>query len=122
MRSFVTGSHAYGLPTEKSDIDLVVWVSPVDLHRLQRMADNKGEGGITEGASDGGPEADSLRFGKLNLIAVTWKKAFQAWLEGTEELMNRHIQEQRDIPRDEAIKLFKKLRKKLNKALEKKTS
>lgn len=67
--------------------------------------------GLKIGPSDGGPEADSLRFGKLNLIAVTWRKAFEAWFDGTMELMSRANKEGRPISREEAVQLFKKLRK-----------
>lgn len=121
MRSFVTGSRKYGKPNEKSDIDLVVWVSPTDLHLLQAMADKENgiqestKIGVKETSSDGGPEADSLRFGKLNLIAVTWKDAFEAWKKGTEELIERSFKKGRSIERYEAIQLFKKLRKELAK-------
>ena len=95
MRSFITGSRAYGLPREDSDIDLVVWVSPVDLHALRAMAEKEkgwqehSKNGLKEAPSNGGPEADSLRFGNLNLIAVTWKDAFKAWQKGTERLIAR---------------------------------
>ena len=118
-RSFVTGSHKYGTPTAKSDIDLVVLVSPADLLKLQAMADKEPglvhehtKGGLKEEQSDGGPQSDTLRFGKLNLIAVTWDKAFEAWEEGTNELFQRMVREG-PIQRDDAIKLFKSLRAKL---------
>lgn len=122
LRSFVTGSQAYGTPTEDSDVDLMVWVTSSDLNRLRGMADKKKPTkdftGEESQGSDGGPEADSLRFGKLNLIAVTWKEAFLAWQRGTEELIARRNGGERSISRDEAIELFRELRKKLTKGKE----
>ncbi len=59
MRSFVTGSRAYGTPNKNSD---------------------PGTTGRDEGLSA------SIRFGVLNVIATTCPIAFAVWQKGTEEL------------------------------------
>lgn len=114
-RAFVTGSRKYGTPKADSDIDLVVLVSPADLLLLQKEADIECKPHIPRGNSDGGPMSDSLRFGKLNLIAVTWNQAFEAWKKGTEELLARTQERMAPIEREEAVALFKSLREKLAK-------
>ncbi len=56
MNAFITGSHAYGEPTEKSDIDLVVLVGEDDQSILAESDDNEGIG--------------SIHYSRLNLILV----------------------------------------------------
>jgi hypothetical protein len=112
MRSFLTGSHIYGKPTKKSDIDLVVLVSLEDLKLLKKHADlviaKHDEG---KGSSVPQPKSASLRFGKLNLLALTDEAAFACWKLGTEKLeMKMHEGKVKTpIKRDEAVKLFKKM-------------
>lgn len=111
MKSFVTGSQAYGAVTNKSDVDLVVFVTKSELEILKKMCDSDDRDRIKGKDSDAGPQfrggpAASLRFGKLNLLAVTDPIAYAVWLEGTEEL-KKHS----PVPRDAAIIFFDRMRR-----------
>ena len=100
MRSFVTGSHAYGTPRPDSDIDLVVLVSPEDMSRLVKMDPDSN-------ADRYGVMCSSyLRYGNLNLLAVDNEIDFAVWLVGTQELIAR-----KPVTRDEAVEVFKRLQK-----------
>lgn len=65
---FLTGSHAYGTPSEDSDIDMVVWAEDAQLRAL------------LEGC--GYP----IRFGKLNIIICDNETDWLIWQKGTEAL------------------------------------
>lgn len=67
MKAFLTGSVVYGIPSEKSDIDLVVLT---DEHTKNVLA------------CDGFP----IRFGCLNLILLTDEEQWAIWKKGTEDL------------------------------------
>lgn len=54
MKAFITGSHAYGTPTEYSDVDLGIAVSKEDYALLWKLKDKNRKG---------------LRFGPLNIVA-----------------------------------------------------
>ena len=104
--AFLTGSRAYGTPREDSDIDLVVLVDEMELIHLMHLAE------LVEScecpASDAGPDAASIRFGKLNLIAVTTEHHWEIWRNGTIDLIAR-----KPVTRDEAVEHFHKLRKEM---------
>lgn len=68
----ITGSHAYGTPDDKSDLDLVVLVD----HRTERILNKHSE-------SQG-----TIRFGKLNVITVTNPTDYAYWLLAT-KIMQR---------------------------------
>ena len=107
MRSFVTGSFAYGKPGPKSDVDLVVLVSTKDIEHLQLMAD---EGGFNNTGYN--PEdARCFRFGKLNLLCCVNEKHFELWRKGTIELKRKVKRAGYPISREDAITFLKKLRK-----------
>jgi hypothetical protein len=100
MNAFLTGSHVYGTPHEKSDIDLVVMMTPDQLRRfVELIQDGEGDGDIRY---DGVEAGACVRFGKLNLIVVTSKFDYQAWQTGTGELALR-----KPVTRDEACATFK---------------
>jgi hypothetical protein len=88
MKSFITGSHAYGTPTENSDVDLAIFCSEEDADFLWK-------------ASEDGP---SVRFGKMNLIIFTNERAYDRWKECTNNLISR-----RPVTRDEAIAEFQRV-------------
>lgn len=106
----LTGSQAYGLPTEKSDIDVAVMLSKEDADALVRLAGGAG----VETHDDG---SFSLHFGRLNLIVCfeekyfdIWRaKYFDIWRAGTVELKARS-----PVTRAEAVAvlspMFEKLR------------
>lgn len=100
---FLTGSHAYGKPHVKSDTDLVVLLDEETLEVLQDQADpdSQNNGGYAK------EDACCLRFGKLNLLCCLNKKHFDAWREGTEELVARQ-----PVSRAEAIAFLSALRHK----------
>lgn len=67
MKSFITGSHAYGQPTSESDIDLVIYVDNNTKDRLITLSDNG---------------KMPCRFGTLNLIFATTEEEYATWLLG----------------------------------------
>lgn len=85
--AFITGSYAYGTPTESSDLDLAVLVNGEDSQLLWSRG------------SDG---ANSCRFGKLNLIVFMRQDRFEEWRRITQELI-----QQKPVTRDFAIEKFK---------------
>lgn len=114
MRSFITGSRAYGKPKEDSDVDLVVLVGSEQLEILKSLADNViNKLDEEDEVSDGGPNAASLRFGKLNLIAVTTDNGFAVWRAGTSFLEIERQKTDKPILRKRAIEVFTALRQKL---------
>lgn len=109
MKSFVTGSRAYGTPRVDSDIDLVCMVGSDDWETIIEAA--RDEIVITEGDPEYTSVSAVLRFGKLNLILVSDREDYNIWMEGTRELKAR-----RPITRDEAKALFKERREALQRA------
>lgn len=99
--AIVTGSRAYGTPTEKSDIDLVVLVTPAEVSLLLAAAGqqpDKGSGGRAVNAS--------IRFGALNLLCVTDPVEYEMWCRGTRELKRAA-----PVSRTLAVKMFTLLEK-----------
>lgn len=78
-KAFLTGSRAYGTPRPDSDVDLVVMVSQADLVELARLDDKKSWRPDMKSAS--------LRFGNLNIVAVTNEKLYDAWERVTLDLI-----------------------------------
>lgn len=96
MTAFLTGSRAYGTPRPDSDVDLCVLLSHDELEALALQAPQ------SNGEPASGDENDaSLRFGRLNIIAMTDPSRFEAWKEATAELVAR-----KPVTRDEAIRLI----------------
>jgi hypothetical protein len=96
MNAFLTGSRAYGTPRPDSDVDLCVLLSHDDLEALALQAPQ------SNGEPASGDENDaSLRFGRLNVIAMTDPSRFAAWKEATVELVAR-----KPVTRDQAVKLI----------------
>jgi Nucleotidyltransferase domain len=106
LKSFVTGSYAYGEPNSKSDVDLVVHVSKADIERLMKEADEGGYNNTGYNPND----ARCFRFGKLNLLCCVDEKHFEVWREGTIELKRRRKKTGKPIWRVDAIAFLKKLR------------
>lgn len=99
--AFLTGSQRYGTPKRKSDIDLVVLMTPEELNELADIA-----GYDHETRYDSNSMTFALRFGKLNLICCTTQTQYEVWKDGTDTLV-----EQSPVTRDTAVELFKKLRR-----------
>lgn len=116
MNAFLTGSRKYGTPRDDSNVDLVILTDGVSLHKLSELADD-----AEEHKSPGYgalPRGKSLRFGKLNLIAVTDPVLYATWVVGTEQLWQKK-QEAIGYPkgwptRDEAKKVLEGLRISVN--------
>jgi len=84
---FITGSHAYGSPTENSDIDLVVWAVGETRAKLE-------VGGYP------------IRFGRLNLILISDSDQWDIWKIGTEALVKLSKSRKSAVSRDEAVAFF----------------
>jgi len=91
MNSFITGSHAYGKPTEKSDIDLVLLLEPEVTQFLIENSDDM---------------CIPCRFGKLNLVLCKDEREFTAWRIITDNLKIKSREEGRPIGHDEAKEAF----------------
>ena len=100
--AFVTGSQAYGIPHEDSDVDLVVFVSKHDACILMNI--------LAPEYVDkyGGGTSFPLRFGCLNLLVCVDEESYRVWKEGTKILKAK-----KPVSREEAKKVFASLRKKL---------
>lgn len=85
MFPFITGSRAYGIPTEDSDIDLVLPPNTNSTFRqtLVMLSDT---------------EDVPINYGRLNLILTIEPKQWELWLQATTELIER-----RPVSRDEAV-------------------
>ena len=71
MNAFVTGSRAYGTPSNDSDTDLVIRVSYEDFIKLAEAAGRCDEFTVSV--------PHSLQFGKLNVIALTSDEEYNKW-------------------------------------------
>ena len=95
MNAFITVSRAYGTPTLKSEVDLVIRVDEKTAEKLTDLGEN---GKIP------------VRFGNLNLILCTTDEEFAAWQVGT-----KHLEMQRQpTSRQEAMTVFNTIRSMLN--------
>jgi predicted nucleotidyltransferase len=96
-KAFITGSHAYGVPTPESDVDVVVFMSEFDVVLLGEL--------LMPDSDYGGMVNISVKCGPLNLIACSDADLFETWRRGTEELKSRG-----PVTRDEAVIHLSKLR------------
>lgn len=94
MLSFITGSRAYGRPTDGSDVDLVIRVTPATAELLRELAGGK----------------EPVRFGKLNLILCTTDEEFAVWRIGTTEMNQSPM---RPYTREAAKRVFDEYRLRL---------
>lgn len=106
FRSFVTGSYAYGVPTNNSDIDVVILVSERDLERLKPCHTKMKRQGERLRRDELYAERGcySLRFGNLNLLCCLNQDVFNTWRNGTNKL-----KKQAPVPRTFACRFFDKL-------------
>lgn len=104
--SMFTGSYVYGKPNNDSDVDIVLLVNAGQLKTLRRLADKSlMPANNTESDGTGEISAASLRFGRINLIAVTDPVMFAVWEKGTNQLAKK-----RPVTRRDAISHFRALR------------
>lgn len=95
-RAFLTGSRAYGTPTEKSDIDIGVLVDQQVFNILTAYSEEQHLGYPSN--------KQVIRFGKLNIIAFTEKDRYEKWKKVNNELI-----EQQPVSRINAVYAFKKV-------------
>ena len=101
--AFITGSYAYGTPTEESDVDLVILVEQETMrHLIALFGDENTKGNLAD--YEDLPTA-TLRMGKLNLIVACTVKHYRQWQKGT-----RQLKAQAPVTRDEAKLVFKIIR------------
>ena len=98
--AILTGSHVYGTPGPKSDVDLVVLLAPAEAADLARIM-----GGSLERHGDAQYPVASFRAGMLNVIVETEPDRFEVWVRGTEQLVK-----QAPVDRETAVELFSRLR------------
>lgn len=104
MRPFLTGSRAYGIPTDKSDWDLVVRLSDEDFLELVQAA-RAAAPNVDQSSDYVGKSGRSLRVGPLNLLCCLNDAQYECWEEGTAILKDRA-----PVTREQAIEVFHKLR------------
>lgn len=100
--AILVGSHAYGKPRKKSDIDLVVLADQALLDELADLAETELQGDYL---SPDPAEHAAFRFGRLNLILVSNPRLYQTWVQGTQQLKKK-----RPVSRERAVALFRRLR------------
>lgn len=103
--AFITGSQAYGTPTEESDVDLVILVDPKTLRFLM------GAFGDIKEDDESYKDMTSAQFsiGTLNLILCQEVKHYRQWQRGTKTL-----KAMAPVTREQAVALFASIREEGN--------
>jgi hypothetical protein len=102
LMTFISGSHAYGVPNEDSDIDLVIKVASREVALwLYEMLNDDYSGSDTPAYG-----SISIKHGKLNLICCWDENVYEIWRKGTIQLQSL----QNKATREQAIALFENLR------------
>lgn len=96
--AFISGSQCYGKPHEGSDVDLVIKTDESTAMFLGTIFPS-------DECSDTVRGSISIRADKLNLIVCWEEKAYQVWLNGTQQLWQK-----RPVTREEAMATFDILR------------
>lgn len=111
--ALITGSHAYGRPTEVSDVDLVILTSRETIKKLKTLADEVKMAEVETKIDEYGECSACLYFGEddgqLNLICVTSADAFLRWQQGTNTLKARKAEQGHPVSREEAKDHFRLL-------------
>lgn len=87
--AFLTGSRVYGRPRDDSDVDLVVLMTKDEMAALARHGSD---------IKDYGTGSLSVRFGILNIVAVSSPAEYEAWRDSKNALLAR-----RPVTRDDAV-------------------
>lgn len=104
MNAFITGSRAYGKPTVKSDIDLVIRCDPETERLLRKLSARISKHGAKE------DELQPIRFGMLNIIVCQSDEDYAVWKLGTEHM--KGLKEKGSpFDRDTAMEVLNGLRK-----------
>lgn len=101
MKCLLTGSRVYGTPRLDSDVDMVVLIEdPEDYYILAQESEFNTQGAKLR--ADQSYNGRSLRFGKLNIIAVLKDEmVFEAWRKGTDFLKSI-----RPVTKEQACLIF----------------
>lgn len=91
----------YGIPTDDSDIDLVVMTDEITVKAIAEAG-----GCSPSDPKYAGTQCLSLKFGKLNLLFCTTQEQYDVWVDGTSKLSSCC-----PVSREFAIDVFKSLRK-----------
>lgn len=78
-RAFITGSRAYGVPREDSDLDLVIYCDPETARALWALSQQQH------------PETKKLLLDNVNLVVTTEPEQYAAWERGTEALKSKPV-------------------------------
>ncbi|KKN47398.1 hypothetical protein LCGC14_0663110 [marine sediment metagenome] len=100
--AILTGSRAYGIPNDQSDIDLVVFMEPSQAADLAALM-----GAELNRTGDARYPGAQFRAGALNVIVETDPAQFGIWVEGTQQL-----EAKAPVTRDEAVAHFAEMRSK----------
>lgn len=95
MSGFITGSHAYGAPTEESDVDLVLLLDEATSKLLNDLSETK---------------KIPVRYGDLNLILCRSEAEFLSWKGFTDDMIAKKIATGIPVSSDEARIEFDKRR------------
>lgn len=96
FRAFITGSHVYGRPGQKADLDAVPFVSREMKKFLKSLCDSPLEENLR------GYGSPHIRFGNLQLICCVTENQYKAWFETTRKLIKI-----KPVTRDFAVEQFK---------------
>lgn len=117
--AFLTGSHAYGRPHARSDVDLVVFVSAEDVEVLRAHCDPEPVKPEPRGDDYETPDDPTspatwgcvpLRFGGLSLLCCTDPVAYAVWFNGTRRL-EAESRDTGPVDRGLAVKFLTALRR-----------
>lgn len=111
MKALLTGSHVYGTPTNRSDVDLVIRCDVGTRDRLiELIRPIRPE--VAEAAEEGDYEVTQVKISSgrrdLNILFAVTDEEYLAWATGTAKLTS-----EQPVTRDRAVKVFRKLRKML---------
>lgn len=94
IHAILTGSRVYGTPKKKSDLDVAMLLTKKEMALMRKMADE-----VQETDYDTGDTTSlSLRFGRLNVIALTCPVAFAVFQKAL-TLLGRDA----PVSRDDAV-------------------
>lgn len=103
--AFLTGSHAFGKPTKRSDVDLVLLISADDVSSLITLAT------VETTAEYLGSNRLALRIGNLNLICCMNDEQYNTWKLAHEKACLLAYERGEGISKEEAAELFTSVRK-----------
>lgn len=92
---FITGSHAYGIPSSESDVDLVLLLDERTRQILESCSETK---------------KVPIRYGNLNLILCHSEAEYDSWKLFTDTTTQKAIEDGVRVSSEEAREIFKSYR------------